>query len=96
MQILTDEEIDRKREESKNQNTVVATKKLVKILMEYFVETDMMQGRDLLDLTETELDGILQKFYFALRQKNGEHYSNSSIKGIQYGIRRYFSQITSG
>ncbi len=87
---LTDEEIERKREEAKNQNTVVATKKSVKILMDFMTERDLLQGRSLLEFSEAELDEILQRFYFALRQKNGEQYCNSSLKGIQYGLRRYF------
>ncbi len=88
--LLTDEEIEQKREDSKNQNTVVATKKSVRILMDYLTEKNLLQGKALLDFTETELDDVLRKFYFELRQKNGEHYCNSSLKGIQYGIRRYF------
>ena len=44
------------------------------------------------ELSKTDLNSLLKKFYKSARKCNGSLYSKSSLVAIRYGISRYLQQ----
>jgi hypothetical protein len=43
------------------------------------------------NFTNEEFDDIVDKFYFEIRQQNGDKYQRSSLFSIRYGLNRHLS-----
>lgn len=85
----TDEEIEKAREDLKKKNTLAADKKVEKTFISYI----QSKGRNDLSCeywlwtTET-LNEILSKFWFEIRNQEGERYRVSTLKHYLYGLNR--------
>lgn len=83
---VSDEHIERKREQYKNNNTRKADKKWEKVFKEFLVENDMSDDFYAFDM-ET-LNKWLGKLWFGARNVKGEHYRANSIKSLKYSLNR--------
>lgn len=83
---ITDEQLQEKREDLKNKNTIKANKKADKVFSMWL----RLRGihTDYWDLSVSELDDILCKFYFEVRTEEGERYKTSSLGGLRYALNR--------
>lgn len=83
----TDEEISETREGLKKKNTLAADKKVEKTFLSYI----QAKGKPDLEYwnwdTET-LNEVLSKFWFELRNQEGQHYRVSTLKHYVYGLNR--------
>lgn len=83
----TDEEINETREGLKKKNTIAADKKVEKTFISY------IQAKGHADIEywtwDTEkLNDVLSKFWFELRNQEGERYRVSTLKHYIYGLNR--------
>lgn len=83
---LTNNELEKKREDLINENTTKADQKAERVLVKWL----QLRGihTDYWDLSVPELDDLLCKFYFEARTEEGDHYKKSSLGGLRYGINR--------
>lgn len=88
---IDDDEMEKKREDLKNDNTRKSDKKVEKLFIEYlqarWSET-VEENYDYWTYSEQLLDKILCKFWFEARQQNSDMYNISSLKAIRYGVNR--------
>ena len=83
---FTDESIEEMRQQLRPKNTVKSNDKCEKIFLSYLKSKKL--NTHYADYTVQELDKILGKFWFEVRQTNKKHYRVQSMHHIRYGINR--------
>ena len=68
-------------------------KQLIKYALKIFADYLKLINKDLQEVGElpnSELDGIIGKFYCGARQQNGELYCKKSMLSIRFGLQHHF------
>ena len=86
---VDEDEIQRILEEKDSVNTRRATDSAVRTLQAYLREKGLSENFE--DLSKTDLNMVLSKFYTEARQENGQMYKKSSMFALRHGLNRYLS-----
>lgn len=88
---LSDEELERTREDVQKKNTLKSDKNAHKLFIEYLEQRWAEQVNHNYNYWTYEpslLDKIFCKLWFEVRQQNGERYTINSIRNLRYAINR--------
>lgn len=83
---MSNEQHSEKREKLKPPNTLKANKKADKLFKSWLTQRGIHS--DYWDLTASELDDLLCKFYFEVRTIEGEYYKSASLGNLRYALNR--------
>ena len=89
-QTRTEEEIEQLLRDKSSKATNKATHNAVKTLRDFCKEQNLYESFQ--ELSKTDLNSLLKKFYTSARKCDGSLYSKSSLVAIRYGISRYLQQ----
>ena len=87
--VISDErdEIQRLLQKNTNANTAKSTKNWVSKFSKWAIENQVHP--ELEEIPESELDGVLQRFFAQIRKNDGENYEPESLKVMQASLDRY-------
>ncbi|XP_068738290.1 uncharacterized protein [Montipora capricornis] len=89
-QTRTEEEIEQLLQDKSSKSTNKATLNAVRTLRDFCKEQNLDESFQ--ELSKTDLNSLLRKFYTSARKCDGSLYSKNSLVGIRYGIARYLQQ----
>lgn len=84
---LTESDIDKVKEDNKKANTIRADKKCEKAFIEY-LQAKGFQNLEYWNYSTEDLNNILSKFWFEIRNQEGEMYRVSTLKHYRYSLNR--------
>lgn len=86
----SDDKFEDIREDQKKKNTLKADRKTEKVFIEYLQanHSDKVQHYEYWRYEPELLDQISTKYWFEVRQQNGERYNINSLRGLRYGLNR--------
>ena len=85
-EFIDDDELEAKRLQLKNQNTIKSDTKCENKLINYLTLKNLDTKYWLME--EAELDKILTKFWFEVKMIEGKKYTINSLTHLRYGINR--------
>ena len=89
-QTRTGEDIEQLLRDKSSKSTNKATLNAVRTLRDFCKEQNLDESFQ--ELSKTDLNSLLRKFYTSARKCDGSLYSKNSLVGIRYGIARYLQQ----
>ena len=89
-QTRTEEEIEQLLHDKSSKSTNKATDNAVRTLRDFCREQNLDESFQ--ELSTTDLNSLLRKFYTSTRKCDGSLYTKNSLMLIRYGIARYLQQ----
>ena len=86
--VISDKDITEMMKKKSAKNTVKSTHTAVNILTTYCQQTGIEENLN--DMTATNLNSLLCKFYISARTEKGELYKINSMRSIRSGLQRHF------